>query len=109
MDYPTHYLWDRNARLGPLYEAMRAFAERQGYPVVDIFRNMELEAQRGNWDLRIRGVGEEFYDDSFDAFFRDDPAYFTNIHPNGPCRGLIAEWQLGALTTLFGERLPGGE
>ena len=107
VDYPKHYLWDRNARLRPLYQAMRAFADERGYPTVDIFSRMEEETQRGNWDLRIRGVGEDIYDTSFDAFFAHDPAYFTNIHPNGRCRGLIADWEVSRLTELFGETSPG--
>lgn len=100
VDYPAHYLWDRNAALGPLYEAMRVFAQENGYPIVDIYANMEAETRRGNWDLRVRGLPapqHTIVDDSFDAFFGDDPAFFTNIHPNSRCLGLIAEWEIEAL------------
>lgn len=100
VDYPAHYLWDRNAALGPLYEAMRFFAQKQNYPLVDIYANMEAETRRGNWDLRVRGLPapqHTIVDDSFDAFFGADPAFFTNIHPNSRCLGLIAEWEIEAL------------
>lgn len=105
VDYPAHYLWDRNAALAPLYEAIRAFAQEQGYPLVDIYANMEAETRRGNWDLRVRGLPTPQHlivDDSLDVFFGDDPAFFTNIHPNSRCLSLIAEWETKALLHLFG-------
>jgi acyl-CoA thioesterase-1 len=109
VDYPRHYVWDRNARLAPLYEAMRRFAAEAGYPLVDVFAKMEAETRRGNWDLRIRGVPGgtlDILDDSFDRFYGDDPAFFSNIHPNSRCLGLIADWEVAALKDLFGEALP---
>ncbi|MGC4046339.1 MAG: GDSL-type esterase/lipase family protein [Armatimonas sp.] len=109
VDYPTHYLWDRNAALGPVYEAMRVFVQEEGYPIVDIYANMEAETKRGNWDLRVRGLPapqHTIIDDSFDALFGDDPAFFTNIHPNSRCLGLIAEWEIEALKQQFGTMLP---
>ena len=111
VDYPKHYMWDRNSRLAPLYDAMRAFVESEGYPVVDIFRRMEEETKDGNWDLRVRGIpGGEFdvLDDSLDQFYFDDPAFFSNIHPNSTCMGLIAEWEIEKIKELFGDRLPRG-
>ena len=105
VDYPAHYLWDRNAALAPLYEAMRAFAREEGYPLVDIYANMEAETRRGNWDLRVRGLPTPEHlivDDTFDVFFAGDPAFFTNIHPNSRCLGLIAEWETEALLSRFG-------
>lgn len=109
VDYPAHYLWDRNAALGPLYEAMRAFVREEGYGLVDIYANMEAETRRGNWDLRVRGLPvpeQTIVDASFDAFFGEDPAFFTNIHPNSRCLGWIAEWEIEALQQQFGGRLP---
>jgi acyl-CoA thioesterase-1 len=85
VDFPTHYLWDRNAALGPLYEAIRTFAKDVGCSLVDIYAGMEAETRRGNWDLRVRGLPapeHTIVDDAFDPFFGDDPAFFTNIHPN---------------------------
>ena len=108
-DYPKHYMWDRNSKLAPLYDAMREMARSEGYPIVDIFRNMRTETERGNWDLRVRGLpdGEHtISDDSFDEFFGDDPAFFSNIHPNSRCMGLIADWEVEKLRELFGDRLP---
>ena len=104
VDYPAHYQWDRNARLGPLYEAMRQFARAAGYPVVDIFARMAAETRRGNWDLRVRGLPnpqQTIVDDAFDAFFGDDPAFFTNIHPNSRGLGLIAAWEVEVLQPLL--------
>jgi acyl-CoA thioesterase-1 len=110
VDYPTHYLFDRNARLGPLYQAMRELAAEKGYPMVDVYAKMEMETRRGNWDLRVRGLPDRehtIHDDSFDQFFADDPAFFTNIHPNSRCLGMIADWEVEKLRALFGDRLPG--
>lgn len=109
VDYPKHYLWDRNARLGPLYEAVRGFAIEVGYPLVDIFTKMEEETRKGNWDLRVRGIpgGQlDILDDSFDQFYGEDPAFFTNIHPNSTGMGLIAVWEMEVLQQLFGDILP---
>jgi len=110
VDYPRHYLWDRNARLAPLYDAMRTFAQQEGYPVVDIFRRMEAETRQGNWDLRVRGLpdpGHTVLDDAFDAFYGDDPAFFTNIHPNSRGMALIAAWEIAVLQKVVGVSLPG--
>jgi acyl-CoA thioesterase-1 len=110
VDYPAHYLWDRNSALAPLYEAMRRFALERGYAVVDIFKNTEIETRNGNWDLRVRGLPDESHivvDDSFDEFFGDDVAFFSNIHPNSRCMGLIADWEVMKLKEVFGARLPG--
>lgn len=109
VDYPQHYLWDRNARLRPLYAAMRRFAMESGYPLVDIFAKMAEETRQGNWDLRVRGIPGSYFDvldDSFDQFYGDDPAFFTNIHPNSRGMGLIAAWEVAILQELFGSTLP---
>ena len=111
VDYPAHYLWDRNASLGPLYEAMRTWAQEAGHPIVDIYTKMSAETERGNWDLRVRGlpVAEQtIVDDAFDTFFGGDAAFFTNIHPNSRCLGLIAEWELEQIRLHFGTMLPVG-
>lgn len=109
VDHPEHYMFDRNSRLAPLYEAMRKLAEDEGYPLVDIYEKMETETRQGNWDLRVRGLPDREHailDGSFDQFFADDPAFFTNIHPNSRCLGLIADWEVEELRELFGDRLP---
>lgn len=109
VDYPGHYMWDRNSKLAPLYDAMRSMAESESYPIIDIFANMREETQKGNWDLRVRGLPDPDHtivDDSFDKFFADDPAFFSNIHPNSKCLGLIADWEVDKLKDLFGDKLP---
>jgi len=40
-------------------------------------------------------------DPSFDRFFDGDPAFFTNIHPNSTCMGLIADWEIEKLKELW--------
>ena len=100
---------DRNPRLAPLHEQMRELAADRGYPVVDIFANVEAETRRGNWDLRTRAApveGHARIDDSFDELFGDDPAFFSDIHPNNRCLGPIAEWEVAAIEGIFGGRLP---
>jgi len=112
VNYPDHYMYDRNSKLAPLYEAMRTMAESEGYPVIDIFAKMRAETERGNWDLRVRGLPDPEHtivDDSFDKFFADNPAFFTNIHPNSRCMGLIADWEVEELKKLFGEGLPNAQ
>jgi lysophospholipase L1-like esterase len=56
VDYPDHYMWDRNSKLAPLYEAMRRMAAEDGHRVVDVFAQMRRETENGNWDLRVRGA-----------------------------------------------------
>jgi hypothetical protein len=112
VDHPAHYLWDRNSRLQPLYAAMEAFAAAGGYRFLNVFKRMAEETKRGNWDLRIRGMpgadGQfNIVDDSFDEFYGNDPAFFTNIHPNSSCLRLIALWQTELLHEMFGNTLPG--
>jgi acyl-CoA thioesterase-1 len=109
VDYPEHYMWDRNAKLAPLYGTMRDMAASEGYPVVDVFASMRAETERGNWDLRVRGIpnpAHTIIDTSFDEFFDTDPAFFTHIHPNSRCMGLIAEWEIQVLKKRFPTRLP---
>jgi len=110
VDSPRHYLWDRNPRLAPLYERVRKLATERGYSMVDIFAKVEQETRNGNWDLRLRALPVDgkasIGDDSFDQFFGEDPAFFTDVHPNARCLGLIAEWEVAKLKELFGETLP---
>jgi hypothetical protein len=63
-----------------------------------------------NRDLRVQGLPvpeQTVVDDSLDAYFGDDPACFTNIHPNSTCMGLIAGWEVTLLKKLFPDSLPG--
>jgi hypothetical protein len=45
-------------------------------------------------------------DESFDEFFGDDPAFYTNIHPNSRCLGLIAGWEVDTIRGIVGNKLP---
>ena len=109
VDYPAHYLWDRNPRLAPLYEELRQLAAAKRYPLVDIYSKVEAETASGNWDLRKRatlGPDHVINDASLDSVFGDDPTFFTEVHPNSHCLRLIAEWEVEELEELFGDRLP---
>ena len=109
VDYPDHYMWDRNAKLGPLFDAMKVMARQEDYPVIDIFDYIRGETEAGNWDLRLRGLPDlehTIIDNSFDEFFGTDPAFYSNIHPNTRCLGLIADWEVDKIKALFGDRLP---
>ena len=101
--HPAHFFEEIHGRLGPMYNALRAWAVETGYPVVDIYQKMQAEAGKGNWDLRVRGLPtpeQTVVDDSFDAFFGDEPAFFANTHPNSRCLALIAEWEVAMLKLL---------
>jgi len=101
--HPAHFFEEIHGRLGPMYNALRGWAVETGYPVVDIYQKMQAEAGKGNWDLRVRGLPtpeQTVVDDSFDAFFGDEPAFFANTHPNSRCLALIAEWEVAMLKLL---------
>jgi acyl-CoA thioesterase-1 len=87
VDYPAHYAWDRNAKMQPVYDAIRSLGAAYGLPVVDIYERMKAETERGNWDLRVRGYG--VVDDHIPVFgpgqdhlHGHDVRWYTNIHPN---------------------------
>jgi hypothetical protein len=101
--HPSHFTGDSHARLGPMYDQVRGWATEIGYPIVDVYSKMQAEAAKGNWDLRVRGLPSReqvVLDDSFDAFFGEEPVYFANIHPNSRCLGLIAEWEVAMIKQL---------
>ena len=110
VDYPTHYLWDRNASLGPLYEAMRTWAQEADYPVVDIYAR--TVRPKPNAATGTCGCAACQYQNirlwmtPSMTFFGDDAAFFTNIHPNSRCMGLIAEWEIEQIRLHFGTTLP---
>ena len=87
VDYPAHYAWDRNAKMQPVYDAIRSLGAAYGLPIVDIYERMKAETERGNWDLRVRGYG--VVDDHIPVFgagqdhlHGHDVRWYTNIHPN---------------------------
>jgi hypothetical protein len=101
--HPAHCTGDSHARLGTLYDQVRGWATEVGYPVIDVYGKMQAEAAKGNWDLRVRGLPSREHvvlDDSFDAFFGEEPLYYANIHPNSRCLGLIADWEVTMLRQL---------
>ena len=96
VDYPTHYLWDRNAVVQPIYDVIRDLGATLGLPVVDLYERMKRETERGNWDLRVRGYG--VVDDHVpvlgagqDHLHGHDVRWFTNIHPNPNGIDVIAD------------------
>jgi len=97
VDYPDHYPFDRNAKLGPLYHMAKRFAAERGYRVVDIYSELEKRTIGGDWDWRIRGLGVGkptcLHDGSQDHLHEGDRDWFFNIHPNKRCIRLIAEME----------------
>ena len=95
VDYPSHYEWDRNAVLQPVYEVIRELGRSLGFPVVDIYERMKRETEQGNWDLRVRGYGiaDEMavLGAGQDHLHGDDVRWFTNIHPNPAGMAVIAD------------------
>jgi hypothetical protein len=101
--HPSHYVGDSHAHAAPRYDQVKAWAVEAGYPVVDIYQKMQAEAAKGNWDLRVRGLPtpeQTVVDDTFDAFFGEEPLFFANLHPNSRCLALIADWEVGMLKLL---------
>jgi acyl-CoA thioesterase-1 len=99
VDYPTHYEWDRNRVLEPIYIVVHDTAQRYGAPVIDIYERMRRETAMGNWDLRVRGYG--VVDDDMpvlgpgqDHLHTSDVRWWTNIHPNPAGIAVIADEEL---------------
>ncbi len=99
VDYPTHYEWDRNRVLEPIYDVVRETAQRYNVPVVDVYERMRRETTMGNWDLRVRGYG--VVDDDMpilgpaqDHLHTGDVRWWTNIHPNPAGMAMIADEEL---------------
>lgn len=109
VDYPAHYAWDRNAKMEPVYDAIRSLGGTYGLPVVDIYERLKAETERGNWDLRVRGYG--VVDDYIpvlgpgqDHLHGHDVRWYTNIHPNPVGIEVIADEEARVLA----QHWPGG-
>lgn len=109
VDYPTHYAWDRNAVVQPIYDVIRSLGTTYGLPVVDIYERMQEETELGNWDLRVRGYG--VVDDHIpvlgpgqDHLHAQDVNWFTNIHPNPTGIEVIADEE----ATVIAQHWPDG-
>lgn len=96
VDFPTHYAWDRNAVVQPIYDVIRTLGTTYNLPIVDIYERMQDETELGNWDLRVRGYG--VVDDHIpvlgsgqDHLHPQDVNWFTNIHPNPTGIEVIAD------------------
>jgi lysophospholipase L1-like esterase len=96
VDYPSHYAWDRNTRLQPIYQSIHHVGRTFGLPIVDIYERMRRETEHGNWDLRVRGYG--VVDEHVpvlgagqDHLHGHDVRWFTNIHPNPEGIAVIAD------------------
>jgi lysophospholipase L1-like esterase len=85
----------RNLYLDPYNQEVRDFTAARGYGLADVYRRVEQETRRGNWDLRVRGDGEG--DPRDDPKHAGDMAWFENIHPNDQGTRIIAETLLEAL------------
>jgi acyl-CoA thioesterase-1 len=114
VDYPAHYEWDRNRVLEPIYAIVRDAAQRYGVPVVDIYKRMQHETEKGNWDLRVRGYGVVDDDQPVlgpgqDHLHVGDVRWWTNIHPNPAGMAVIADEEVRVLQHHWPDtlRLPG--
>jgi lysophospholipase L1-like esterase len=77
----------RNEYLEAYNNEIRDFAATKGYPVADVYRCLEQQTVRGNWDLRMRAEGG---DPREDARHQGDREWFDNIHPNDEGTRVIA-------------------
>lgn len=106
VDYPTHYAFDRNSKLAPVYRMITDLAHERGYAIVDIFGRMQTETAQGNWDLRARGFGsvDEDYPvlgPALDHIHGHDVRWFTNIHPNLNGIQLIVNEEVAVITAMW--------
>lgn len=85
----------RNSYLEPYNKEIREFTAAHGYGLADIYRRIEKETRRGNWDLRLRGDGDG--DPRDDAKHPGDMDWFGNIHPNDRGTRIITDVLLKAL------------
>jgi lysophospholipase L1-like esterase len=77
----------RNLYFKPYNKEIREFTAAHGYGIADIYRGIERETRRGNWDLRKRdGDG----DPREDAKHEGDMEWFGNVHPNDEGTRVIA-------------------
>jgi acyl-CoA thioesterase-1 len=108
VDYPTHYEWDRNRVLEPIYNVVREAGQIYHAPIVDVYERMRRETALGNWDLRVRGYG--VVDDDVpvlgpgqDHLHAGDVRWWTNIHPNPAGMSVIADEEV----RVFKQHWPG--
>ena len=85
----------RNQYLDPYNREIRKFVKERHYRLADIYRRLERETKRGNWDLRQRGEGDG--SPSEDRRHAADMAWFSNIHPNDEGTRVIADVLIRAL------------
>lgn len=112
VDYPTHYAFDRNAKLEPVYRMINQLAQERGYTIVDIFNRMKTETDAGNWDLRARGYGSVDEDEpmlgpGLDHLYGNDVRWYTNIHPNHRGVQVIVDEEVSVITRTWPEGLLG--
>lgn len=112
VDFPAHYRHDRNITLVPFWDVSRRIAEERNLPLVDYFTISKNETLKGNWDLRVRarpaGQKEFVLDGSQDAGKENDPAWFTDIHPNPVGTRLAAAAETESIKAKFPDALPAG-
>lgn len=111
LDYPKHYVTDRNKTLNPYWEVSRVIAKEFGYPLVEYYGVAKREAEAGNWDIRIRTQKYKRFilDNSEDAGNENDPKWFNDIHPNPVGTKMAAREETLVLKQIFAEKLPTGQ
>jgi lysophospholipase L1-like esterase len=89
----------RNKYLEPYNQEIRQFTAEHGYGLVDTFRRIKAETEKGNWDLRLRADDGNPKDDPKHI---GDMKWFDNIHPNDKGTEVIARGLVEALVGLAG-------
>jgi acyl-CoA thioesterase-1 len=107
VDYPEHYNFDRNLELDPYWQVSRDLAQERNLPLVDYYAACKREAERGNWDIRVRrGL---VIDSAQDAGKEGSADWFTDIHPNPRGTRLAAAEEARVLRAAFPRLLPVGQ
>lgn len=107
LDYPTHYLYDRNQELEPFSEVSRKLAKESGFTLSDFYEAGKRETDKGNWDFRVRqGL---VLDNSKDSGKENEVVWFSDIHPNPKGIRIAVEEDIRVLRERFPESLPAGQ
>jgi len=110
LDYPAHYLSDRNKEQKPYWNQTREIARKRGLPLSALFEASEKATREGNWDLRIRRQDNRVItmDASKDAEHAGDIEWFTDIHPNPAGVQVAVDAEMAAVKGLFPKTMPTG-
>lgn len=69
--------------------AKRKISKELGIPLIDVFARFEKEAEKGNWDTRIRN--QQVFDNSQDEGKTIESGWFGDIHYNVEGNRIVAD------------------